>query len=98
MGQLPHGLPTSQQDTKWSSILNPLLANPSLQSVILQNVSLQMGLNTINHGLGRKLLGWRVVRLRATATIFDVQDTNSTPALTLILNSSAPVVVNLEVF
>ncbi len=86
----------NQMQTKWRGILNPLLAKP--QSIILTNVSLINGTTVINHLLGRPLQGWKPVRVRASATIYDSQDSNQTPAVTLVLVSSAAVVVDLEVF
>lgn len=82
----------------WATQLNPLLANPSLQTLILENISLVTGSNVINHKLGRKLQGWRIVRQRSAASVYDNQDTNQSPQLTLVLVSSANVSVNLEVF
>ena len=96
--QLPYGLGLSQMQTKWRSILNPLLGNPSLQSLIIPDISLVMGSNTINHTLGRKLTGWRIIRINAVSNIYDTQDQNTMPDLTLLLISSAPCVVSLEVF
>ena len=89
----------SMMETQWSSQLNPLLANPANQSSILQNVSLKAGVNNvINHLLGQKLQGWTLVRKRASASVWDSQDSNQTPQLTLILNTSADVVCDIEVF
>lgn len=82
--------------TKWASILNPLLARP--QPIILKNITLNNGTTTINHKLGRRLSGWKTVRVRASATIYDNQESNQSPNLTLILISNAAVVVDLEVF
>lgn len=84
--------------TDWIKKLNPLLAKPQSASSILQNVSLTTGNNTINHLLGRKLQGWKIIRQRASASIYDNQDNNSMQSLTLLLVSSAPVVIDLEVF
>jgi hypothetical protein len=84
--------------TRWASVLNVLLNNASLQSNILKDVKLIAGNNSINHGLGRNLQGWRVVRINGVASLYDLQAQNAAPNLTLILNSSAPVTVNLEVF
>lgn len=95
---LPLGLDISLMQTKWASILNVLLKNPSLKSSILKSVSLASGSNTINHQLGRALTGWRIVRQRASATIYDTQDSNSYPDLTLLLTASGAVVVDIEVF
>lgn len=82
----------------WSAIIDPFLANPSLKSNILKSVALASGSNTINHLLGRKLQGWRLVRVRANATVYDNQDSNQNPAQTLILVASADVTCDIEVF
>lgn len=82
--------------TKWAAILNPLLARPI--PIILKNISLQNGTTVVNHLLGRRLAGWKTVRVRASANIYDNQDSNQTPEKTLILISNAAVVVDLEVF
>lgn len=82
----------------WATQLNPLLANPALKSIILKNVLLVTGSNTINHKLGRKLQGWKIVRQRAAASLYDDQDANQQPALTLILVANTPVSVDIECF
>lgn len=82
----------------WGSILNPLVANPTLKNLVLENILLVMGSNVINHKLGRKLQGWKVVRQRSAASLYDTQDSNLSPDLTLVLVSDANVSVNLEVF
>jgi hypothetical protein len=83
---------------KWSSILNPFVSNPSLQSSLLAKVSLISGTNSVNHLLGKKLTGWRIVRQRSAASIYDDQDINQRPDLTLTLISNASVIIDLEVF
>lgn len=90
--------PLSLMQSQWATELNPLLKNPALQSVILKNVDLINGTTIINHKLGRKLQGWKTVRVRAAATIYDTQDTNNTTEITLRLVSNAAVTVDLEVF
>lgn len=82
----------------WSSTLDPVINRVTNQANILKNISLVSGTNTINHLLGRKLQGWSIVRQRSAASIYDNQDANQMPALTLVLVSSANVVVDLEVF
>jgi len=84
--------------TAWATQLNPVLALPQNSGVILKNVRLAIGDNTINHRLGRNLQGWQLIRVRAAATIYDKQDANQLKDLTLVLNSSAVVVVDLFVF
>lgn len=85
-----------QQNVK--QVVDPLTNNPVLLGIILEQVQLVTGSNTINHLLGRKLQGWIIVRQRGPAQIYDGQDSNLTPNLTLILNSSADVSVNIYVF
>lgn len=84
--------------SNWATLLNPVLDNPIVNGQILENVSLVVGPNTINHKLGRKLRGWWIVRQRATGSVYDTQDTNPTPAVTLKLTSDAIVSVDLLVF
>lgn len=98
MSDLPQKQTLDQMQTKWASILNPVIKAPTNNASILQSVSLVVGTNSVNHLLGQKLQGWYIVRLRAASTIYDMQDTNQTPQLTLVLNASAPVVVDLAVF
>lgn len=83
---------------RWASQLNPLLQLPQLKGEVLQSVSLQTGANIINHLLGRKLQGWQIVRQRSAASLYDTQDSNPSPQVTLYLTSSAPVVVDILVF
>jgi len=84
--------------TNWAQQLNPIIQDPMSNNVILKNVVLTTGLNVINHKLGRNLQGWVLVRQRASASIFDAQDSNPNTALTLYLNSNANVTVDIMVF
>lgn len=88
-----------QMQTLWASILNTFINKPALQVDILKNVSLVSGANIINHKLGRSLQGWYPTRFHGSfAEIYDTQDTNQTPQLTLNLNASANVIIDLVVF
>jgi hypothetical protein len=99
MQLLPLRLTLAQMQNQWASIINPLLSNPAGNVSLLKSISLVSGSNTVNHLLGRELQGWYITRMRnAAAQIYDVQNTNPTPTLTLILHSSAPVVVDIAVF
>jgi hypothetical protein len=84
--------------TAWAKQINPIISSPLNQGVLLKQISLIAGDNTIDHRLGRDLQGWQIVRLRASAIIYDKQDSNQLQNRTLILNSSAPVIVDLYVF
>lgn len=78
--------------------LNPIINNALTDGILLTNISLVSGANVINHKLNRKLQGWVPVRVRASATFYDTQDSNKTPEVSLYLNASAAVVVDLYVF
>lgn len=70
-----------------------------LSGLLLKNVDLLTGsVNIINHKLERKPNGWFIVRKRGTADVWDEQDGNNKPELTLLLNSSANVNVDLWIF
>lgn len=96
---------------KWAAELNPLLGNSQNNARILKSVPLVSGVNNINHLLGKTLQGWSIVRRRqyvvsGTPTaydIYDTQDSNQTPQLTLKLTCSQgtltlPVLVDISVF
>lgn len=93
--QLPKQLELAMMQSRWSAILDPFIANPSLNSIILFNVSLGVGVTVVNHLLGRLPKGWRVVDVDAATTIY-----RSAPFthLNLTLTSSAAAKVSLEVF
>jgi len=82
----------------WAKQLNPVIAQPMSQGNFLTSIDLAIGDNTIPHGLNRTLQGWIIVRIGGASTIYDKQASNSTPASTLVLNSSAAVTVNIFVF
>lgn len=97
--RLPQKLTLEQLQNRWSSLIDPVLMNPVNNSLLLKNISLVSGANVINHKLGRPLQGWFVTRMRSVAiSIYDTQDSNQMPDLTLTLNASAPCVVDLTVF
>lgn len=89
----------SLMQTSWASMIDPVLAMPIAGGLILKNVPIIVGSNKINHLLGRKLQGWFPVRWRNSwAQIYDTQDQNQMPSLTLALTSSGVVNIDLFVF
>lgn len=85
----------SLMQSSWAQILNSLLKNPSLDSLLLKDINLVAGDNIINHRLGRTPQGWRIVDATAASTAYRSAPFND---LTLTLNASAPCVVAIEVF
>jgi predicted Zn-dependent protease with MMP-like domain len=70
-----------------------------LNGVLLKQVELVTGQdNNVNHKLGREPQGYIIVRKRANSNIWDSQDTNKFKDLTLVLNCSANVTVDLWIF
>ncbi len=89
----------TNMQTLWGAQLNPLLSKEIVNGRLIRNIELSTGANVINHGLDRILQGWFITRLRGSApAIYDTNATNPMPQLTLNLNSSAPVMVDLWVF
>ncbi len=87
-----------QMQNQWSTQLNPLLNNPLMNGVLVQNVSLINGVTAVNHTLNRPLIGWFITRKRSSANIYDTQSANPLPQLTLNLVSDMPALVDIYVF
>jgi hypothetical protein len=94
--QLPlqSGLPLMQ--TTWKAILDPVLANPTTNPVILKNIVIKTGNNQIPHLLQRVQQGWIVIDMSGSgAMIYRYQAFNN---IFLYLTSSADTTVSLAVF
>ncbi len=90
------GLPSVDiMQTKWKSELDPVLSNPLLAGIQLPNIFLINGTTTINHLLGRKMVGWFITDQNAGTTIFRSEPLNDK---TLTLTAGANVTVNLWVY
>jgi hypothetical protein len=85
----------TMMQTRWASLIEPVLSQPFNNGVLLQEVELSTGTNKINHKLGRKPQGWVVVDRNTAATVYRSAPFN---ALTLTLTASAGVTVSLHVF
>jgi hypothetical protein len=89
----------SRMQDNVDSAISQLSVTEILQGQLVKNISLASSSTTkISHKLGRAPIGWIIVRQRASSIIWDTQDTNSNPNLTLNLNCSANVVIDLWVF
>lgn len=88
----------SMLQTRWKSTIDPILDSAPNNCLVLKSVALVTGANVVNHKLGRNLQGWKLVRQRSAGSVYDTQDANQTPDLTLQLVSSANMVVDIEVF
>ena len=93
--QLSTNIPWNMANTRWASILNPIIANPLTNVNILTNIALKSGVNVINTGLQQIQQGWLILDQQGPASIYRSADFNKT---TLTLTSSAAVTVSLGVF
>jgi len=79
--------------------LRPVLTAAVLDGRLVEDVALATGQdNVVNHGLGRAVRGWLVVRQNAQADLWDTQASNAVPGRTLLMRTSATVTVTLWVF
>ncbi len=87
------------KQTTWASQIDPVTSFPPVQGVLLTRITVGTGLNVIDHGLGRVPQGYIVTRVTgAFNTLYDQQEINPRPALTLFLTSSSDAIVDLWVF
>lgn len=92
---LPLKLPWDTAQTRWKSQLDPVLASPLNQGVLLPNLVLVTGVNVINHLLGKTPTGWYLTDIQGAVSVYRSAAFNP---LTLTLTASGPVVVSLAVF
>ncbi len=81
--------------TRWKSVLDPVLANPTTNMSILKNVVLASGNNQVPHKLGRMQQGWVIYDTNAAVTVYRYLAFNEN---FLYLTASGAVTVNLGVF
>jgi hypothetical protein len=87
-----------QLQTAWATQLNPVLRNALVQGQLIET-SVVNGVNTINHGLGRKLQGWVVAGMSGGfVQLYDSQASNQMQNKTLVLNSNGSADLKLWVF
>lgn len=81
--------------TKWKAIIDPVLANPMTNMLILKNVAIVTGSNSVPHLLQQMQQGWVIVDIQGAAVIYRNGIFNDNY---LYLSSSANVTVSLGVF
>lgn len=81
--------------TKWASILNPMLKNGLVDGLQHTSIALINGETTFNHLLGRKLQGWIITDVDAGTSIYRSKPLNDK---TLSLTAGASCTVSLWVY
>jgi hypothetical protein len=77
-----------------ANVLVPVSKNPLIDGVLLENVVLTSGDNTISHTLSRQIRGWLIVDKQGAADIYRTGWSDKF----LNLHATANVTVNLWVF
>jgi hypothetical protein len=93
--QLSSLLPWELARTKWSSAINPLLANLFTQGVQISNVQVSTTQTTIPHKLGRLPVGWIVTDANAGVMVYRSANFNDS---TLSLTASGTATISLWVY
>lgn len=96
MALLSTKLPWELAQTKWASILNPIIAAPVLNGLQIDEIQLIANVpNAINHLLQRMPQGWLLVDKNSNATVWRAAPLN---ANTITLVSSANTMIDLYVY
>lgn len=88
---------SSLQDAT-EAVLKQIRNRQIIDGRLIEGVTIETVETVVDHKLGRALRGWIVVRQGADARIWDQQDDNARPELSLVLVASASVKVSLWVF
>jgi hypothetical protein len=88
-------LSLSNLQSRWATLLNPLLRQPLNSGTTLGPITLAVGNNVINHTLGRMQQGWMLTDVDGAAVIYRSAPFNDK---TITLNSDAIVSVQLFVY
>lgn len=81
--------------TSWKAALTPVISNEINQGILITGIKLINGTVTINHLLGRQMIGWQQADIDAAATYYRSQPLNDK---TLTLTSNAVATIALWVF
>lgn len=76
--------------------LNQLTNNVILDGVLVENISVSTSPTQINHGLGREVRGYLLVKSSANVTIYST--TNTTPKSLLTITASGSATISLYIF
>lgn len=87
------------QDNVDDALRGLIATTPILDGNLIEGIVIVSGtLKTVNHNLGRNLIGFMITRKSANAVIWDSQATNKNPSKTLELNASANVTISIWAF
>ena|ERR1035437_1971864 len=79
-------------------VLSQIVLDPFIDGITLTDINIRVGSNTINHTLGRNVIGYIVVSQDQIGNITTLQKTNRNQNKTLMLNSDQNMIVSLRIF
>ena|SRR6267154_239229 len=86
-----------QMSSQWKSLLDPVLANPILNGHLISQIKLINGSTTIDHLLGRRMVGWFLTDIDGVGTVYRAASLPFNDK-TFILVSNASMNVSIWVF
>jgi|TARA_R100001443_G_scaffold33383_3_gene47301 hypothetical protein len=78
--------------------ISPLLSLPFADGVHKTDVALGTSDTLVDHGLGRKFVGYIITKQNADTSVFESSTTNNFPDVQMILKAGATVTVDLFFF
>ena len=87
---------TIQLQSNVADFLLQLTYNPLLDGRLVENVAVSTTAVAVNHGLGRAIRGYILVKATAGVTLFDTASV--TPTTTVQITASASATVSLYIF
>ena len=92
-------LATTQIQQSTANSLSQLTNNPLLSGILIEDIQLIFGENkSINHGLGRKIRGYLIVKKNNAIDVWMDPAAQSLPERLLVLTPSADAIISLYVF
>jgi hypothetical protein len=79
-------------------VLTALISKSILDGIIVKDVAVGTSSTSIDHKLGRELIGWIVISKSSDSRVWDEQAGNTQKTKTLILKASSATTVSLWVF
>lgn len=79
-------------------VLTALISKSILDGLIIKDVSLLTTTTSVDHKLGRELIGWIVISNSSDSRVWDEQASNQQKTKTLLLKASSATTVSLWVF
>lgn len=95
---------TQDQDLRFlqdnvAAVFKDIAGRTLLDGRLIEAIAITAGTaKTVSHNLGRKLVGWSVVRKDAGAEVWESITNDTIPTRTIVLNASADVTISLWVF